>query len=291
MFPWVCTTIMILWLFALNDLLGYQCSGMCRSFLPVLCIQKGDGNKIVSCLIENVLCSQCWWLPQVCVWHHIPQWSWQWYTLAQCPTNQIIKQCLSCSTQGWMHPSHCCSWFSALWLPSKPLAHVHDADNTCGLSASGSSMRKCALSSATDPPVPIKKATMRILSPLDTDNEDIPSPDPASSNELIPQPDEDKDTDEVKSENGGATRTVHTSLFVLNVFLCWHMPQNKLLFHQRSHGMFSTANPGCMMLSWHVKPQNITRTITIMNSPCISIHHWRRRMTLWHDGGWVYFFI
>ncbi|KAG1904560.1 uncharacterized protein F5891DRAFT_1183985 [Suillus fuscotomentosus] len=44
--------------------------------------------------------------------------------------------------------------------PSKPLAHIRDADNACGLSASGSSTRKCTLSSATDPPVPIKKATM-----------------------------------------------------------------------------------------------------------------------------------
>ncbi|KAG2368680.1 hypothetical protein BDR07DRAFT_1477879 [Suillus spraguei] len=104
--------------------------------------------------------------------------------------------------------------------PSKPLARICDADNACGLSASGSSTRKCALSSATDPSSAIKKATMRILSPLDTDDEDIPSLlDPASSNELIPQPEDDRDTDEVKSENGGTTQTIHTSLIVLNVFL------------------------------------------------------------------------
>ncbi|KAG1793658.1 uncharacterized protein HD556DRAFT_1443449 [Suillus plorans] len=79
--------------------------------------------------------------------------------------------------------------------PSNPSAHVHHADNTCGLSASGSSMRKCALSSIIDPPVPIKKATICVLSLLDTNNEDIPSPDPASSNKLIPQLDNEEEAD------------------------------------------------------------------------------------------------
>ncbi|KAG1908156.1 uncharacterized protein F5891DRAFT_973648 [Suillus fuscotomentosus] len=110
--------------------------------------------------------------------------------------------------------------------PSKPSARIRDADNACGLSASGSSTRKCALSSTTDPPVPIKKATMRILSPPDTDDEDIPSPlDPASSDELIPQPDEDEDTDEVKFENGGATQTVTKSERTADIWTIFsHIP-------------------------------------------------------------------
>ncbi|KAG1883996.1 hypothetical protein F4604DRAFT_1677163 [Suillus subluteus] len=70
-----------------------------------------------------------------------------------------------------------------------------------------SGTRKRALSSATDHPAP-KKVAMRILSPLDFEDEDIPStPDlgESSADELIPQPEDDNEANEAKSENGGAT--------------------------------------------------------------------------------------
>ncbi|KAG1747805.1 uncharacterized protein EDB91DRAFT_1245289 [Suillus paluster] len=74
------------------------------------------------------------------------------------------------------------SWRSG--CPSKPSARVRDADNA-------------------------------YISPLNSDNdEDIPAsaPDPgeSSSNEMIPQPDDDETDD--KSENEGATQSVHTTL-------------------------------------------------------------------------------
>ncbi|KAG2107425.1 uncharacterized protein F5147DRAFT_774255 [Suillus discolor] len=84
--------------------------------------------------------------------------------------------------------------------PSKPSARICDADNACGLSSS-TNRRKRALSSATDHPAP-KKTAMRILSPLDSEDEDIPStPDlgESSADELIPQPEDDDEVDESKS--------------------------------------------------------------------------------------------
>ncbi|KAG1771996.1 hypothetical protein EV702DRAFT_1048766 [Suillus placidus] len=101
--------------------------------------------------------------------------------------------------------------------PSKPLACIRDADNACGLSSS-TNPRKRALSSATDHPAPKKtalssatdhpapkKTAMRILSPLDSEDEDIPStPDLGeSSAEFVPHPDDNDDNDdEAKSGNG-----------------------------------------------------------------------------------------
>ncbi|KAG1734224.1 uncharacterized protein EDB91DRAFT_1251009 [Suillus paluster] len=102
------------------------------------------------------------------------------------------------------------SWRSG--RPSKPSAHIRDADNACRLSSSLGT-RKHALSSATDHPAP-KKIAMRILSPLDSKDEDIPStPDlgESSADELIPQPEDDNEADESKSENGCATLTLSKS--------------------------------------------------------------------------------
>ncbi|KAG2087279.1 uncharacterized protein F5147DRAFT_781382 [Suillus discolor] len=63
--------------------------------------------------------------------------------------------------------------------PSKPSARIRDVDNACGLSSS-TNPRKRALSSATDHP-PRKKTAMRILSPLDSEDEEIPSTSPLTS--------------------------------------------------------------------------------------------------------------
>ncbi|KAG1868644.1 hypothetical protein F4604DRAFT_1682281 [Suillus subluteus] len=96
--------------------------------------------------------------------------------------------------------------------PSKPSARIRDADNACGLSSS-TNPRKRALSSATDHPAP-KKTAMRILSPLDSEDEDIPStPDlgESSADELIPQPEDDDEVDESKSENGCTASTLSKS--------------------------------------------------------------------------------
>ena len=100
--------------------------------------------------------------------------------------------------------------------PSKPSARVRDVDNACGASSSSSTRtRKRALSSATDHPAP-KKVVMRLLSPLDSESDDegIPSSAPypeesSSANEPIPQPDDDNEADEAKSENGDTTQAVH----------------------------------------------------------------------------------
>ncbi|KAG2028311.1 hypothetical protein BDR03DRAFT_988549, partial [Suillus americanus] len=85
--------------------------------------------------------------------------------------------------------------------------------------------RKCALSSATDHPAP-KKITMRIISPLDSEDEDIPStPDLGElfADELISQPEGDNEADESKSENGCTTLTLSKSKCtadVRTIFTC-----------------------------------------------------------------------
>jgi hypothetical protein len=102
--------------------------------------------------------------------------------------------------------------------PSKPSARIRDADNACGLSSS-TNPRKRALSSATDHP-PRKKTVMRILSPLDSEDEEIPStPDlgESSADELIPQPEDDDEVDESKSENGCTTTVCTRLLFSLSL--------------------------------------------------------------------------
>ncbi|KAG1894364.1 uncharacterized protein F5891DRAFT_1195344 [Suillus fuscotomentosus] len=118
------------------------------------------------------------------------------------------------------------SWRSG--QPSKPSACIHDADNACGLS-SFLGTRKRALSSATDHPAPKKVAVaMRILSPLDSEDEDIPSmPDlgESSADELIPQPEDDDEADETKSENGGATLTLSKSERMVDIRTIFtHLP-------------------------------------------------------------------
>ncbi|KAG2359367.1 hypothetical protein BDR07DRAFT_1488310 [Suillus spraguei] len=112
--------------------------------------------------------------------------------------------------------------------PSKPSARICDVDNACGL-LSSSGTRKCALSSAMDRSAPVKKVSTRILSPLDSDNEDIDIPSSApdlvelSSDELIPQLDDDEEADNAMSDNGGVTQTVPKSertADVQTVFTC-----------------------------------------------------------------------
>ncbi|KAG1903816.1 uncharacterized protein F5891DRAFT_977369 [Suillus fuscotomentosus] len=66
---------------------------------------------------------------------------------------------------------------------SKPSAHIRDADNACAQpSSSSTASRKRVLSSATNPPAP-KKAVMRFLSPLDSD-EDPQKNHPVTSSSL-----------------------------------------------------------------------------------------------------------
>ncbi|KAG1731054.1 uncharacterized protein EDB91DRAFT_1085179 [Suillus paluster] len=79
------------------------------------------------------------------------------------------------------------SWHSG--CPTKPSAHVHDADNAC---SSSSGTRKC-----DDEVVP--------SSPPDLDK-----PGKPSSDEPIPQPDNDK-ADEAQSKSGDTTQTVSKS--------------------------------------------------------------------------------
>ncbi|KAG1900848.1 uncharacterized protein F5891DRAFT_980056 [Suillus fuscotomentosus] len=194
-------TIMILHrLLTLTDLLGYRCSGM-FGFAP--CIKQGADNEIDASDItffndpdDEVP------LPQV-----PPSAQPSSSTTSTKDAFSILLKAghtLATVTAGSQHSG---------W-PSKPSARIRDADNACGLSSS-SGTRKRALSSAMDHPAPKKVAVaMQILSPLDLEDEDIPSmPDlgESSADELIPQPEDNDEADEAKSKNGGTTLTLSKS--------------------------------------------------------------------------------
>ncbi|KAG1879073.1 hypothetical protein F4604DRAFT_1923223 [Suillus subluteus] len=79
--------------------------------------------------------------------------------LPQVPSTESMRNAFSVLLNAGHTPATVAagSWCSG--CPSKPSAHVHDADNACGLSSSLGTM-KCALSSAVDHPAPVKKVAM-----------------------------------------------------------------------------------------------------------------------------------
>ncbi|KAG1895696.1 uncharacterized protein F5891DRAFT_1193860 [Suillus fuscotomentosus] len=214
---------------------GYVCSGICTCCLLAPCtdLKQGPDNEIVSCLLEmsedSCALNTDGSLKDASdiIFYNDPNDS---VPLPQVPssTQPTAKDAFSVLLQAGHTPALVTAGSRHSTRTSKPSAHVRDADNACAQpSSSSTASRKCALSSATNPPAP-KKAVMRFLSPLDSD-EDVPSsppnpaPEESSCDELIPQLDDEDHDDEIKSGNEDATQMLskhERTADVCTIFTC-----------------------------------------------------------------------
>ncbi|KAG1764857.1 hypothetical protein EV702DRAFT_1051228 [Suillus placidus] len=195
-------------LFAVTDLLGNQYSVVHRCLLPALCTKQGrddetDASKIMfyNDPDDNVP------LPPV------PSND----TDDNVPSTEPKKNAFSVLLKTAHTPATVTAGSRRSGRPSKPSARIRDADNVA--SSSGTRKRARASSSATEHPAS-KKVAMRFISPLDSDDEDmadedLPSaaldPGESSSDELIPQLDDDDDEAESQTASQTVSKSDHTA--------------------------------------------------------------------------------